>query len=123
MTSPADPAHAGYMPPAVANLTTKKDPISLADLAKANGVDGAPIWVAIKDQVFDVSSKPDMYGPGGGYHVFAGRDGSKGLGIGSLKVEDAVPDEGKLGPAEQKVLDDWLVFFQKRYNQIGVVKK
>jgi membrane-associated progesterone receptor component len=36
-----------------------------------------PIYVAIKGVVFDVSPKRDIYGPGGSYHVFAGRDATR----------------------------------------------
>ncbi len=36
--------------------------------------------MAIKGKVFDVSGKRDMYGPGAGYNVFAGKDASRGLG-------------------------------------------
>eukprot|EP00879_Flechtneria_rotunda_P007839 GHRR01008215.1.p1 GENE.GHRR01008215.1~~GHRR01008215.1.p1 ORF type:complete len:200 (+),score=77.25 GHRR01008215.1:114-713(+) len=36
-----------------------------------------PIYMAILGQVFDVSAKPEFYGPGGGYAHFAGTDGSK----------------------------------------------
>jgi hypothetical protein len=95
--------------------------------------------------VFDVSSKRDVYGPGGSYHVFAGKDGSKGLGKSSLKPEDAVPDYSSLTQEELKVLDDWVALyviyvallltipacavldqnwmlsFKKRYNIIGKV--
>lgn len=90
-------------------------------LQTKTGVNGAPIWVAVKGLVFDCSAKPDMYGPGAGYHIFAGKDGSKALGLGSLKPEDAVADYSKLGPDEMKTLDNWLKFFQARYNQVGVV--
>jgi len=86
-----------------------------------DGANGGPIWVAIKGLVFDVSAKPDMYGPGGSYHIFAGKDGSRALALGSLTAENAVPQYSDLGPAELKVLEDWLVFFQKRYPQIGKV--
>lgn len=48
-----------------------------ADLLKYDGSGGSEIYVAVKGQVFDVSSKADMYGPGGNYHVFAGKDASK----------------------------------------------
>ncbi|KAG9046888.1 hypothetical protein FS837_003473 [Tulasnella sp. UAMH 9824] len=41
-----------------------------------------------------------------------GKDGSKALGLGSLKPEDAVADYSKLGPDEMKTLDNWLKFFQ-----------
>jgi hypothetical protein len=36
--------------------------------------------LAIKGTVFDVTAKRAMYGPGAGYNVFAGKDGSVGLG-------------------------------------------
>jgi membrane-associated progesterone receptor component len=62
-----------------------------------------------------------MYGPGAGYHIFAGKDGSKGLGLSSLKPEDAVPDWSGLDEAAVKVLNQWHDFFSKRYNVVGKV--
>lgn len=48
------------------------------ELLKFDGSDvDKPIYVAIKGNVFDVSTKKDMYGPKGGYKCFAGRDSSK----------------------------------------------
>ena len=61
--------------------------------------------------MFDVTRKREVYGPGGSYHIFAGRDGSRGLGLSSLKPEDAVPDYSTLTENERKVLDDWHAFF------------
>ena len=61
--------------------------------------------------VFDVSSKRATYGPGGSYHVFAGKDASRALGMSSLKVEDAVPDYSTLSPEDTKTLNDWHGFF------------
>lgn len=61
--------------------------------------------------VFDVSHKRDTYGPGGSYHLFAGKDASKALGKSSLKEEDAVPDYSNLPEPEMKVLNDWHAFF------------
>ena len=93
-------------------LTT---PIPRAELAKHDGSNPTlPIYVAIKGDVFDVSAKKEMYGVGAGYNVFAGKDGSVGLGKSSLKPEDARPDyESLLEPAERKVLDQWYGFFEK----------
>ncbi|KAG0008116.1 hypothetical protein BGZ80_003835, partial [Entomortierella chlamydospora] len=65
------------------------------ELAQKDG-SGEEIFVAIKGTVFDVSAKKAMYGPGGGYHCFAGKDASK-----------------------RKTLDDWCVFFEKRYAIVG----
>ena len=59
-----------------------------------------------------MSAKREMYGPGKSYNIFAGKDGSKGLGLSSLKDEDAIPDYSTLPPTEMKVLDDWHAFFR-----------
>jgi hypothetical protein len=62
--------------------------------------------------VFDVTHKSDVYGPGKSYNIFAGKDGSKGLGMSSLKTEDAVPDYSTLEEKDRKTLDDWHAFFE-----------
>lgn len=64
-----------------------------------------------------------MYGVGGGYHVFAGKDASKGLGgafdnpadlgMSSLEAKDAVADYSGLDEKQRKTLDQWESFFEK----------
>ena len=68
------------------------------------------VWVNAGD-IFDVSRKADVYGPGRSYHIFAGKDGSRGLGMSSLKSEHAVFDYSTLNESEMKVLDEWHSFF------------
>jgi predicted heme/steroid binding protein len=70
-----------------------------------------PLSSAISGTVFDVSAKADVYGAGRSYNLFTGKDGSKGLGMSSLKEEHAVPDYTDLNEADRKVLDDWHGFF------------
>lgn len=108
----------------------KDDPFTLLQLKEFDGSDPSkPIYVSIKGitvpesmllstiwldmigTVFDVSHKRDVYGTGQGYNVFAGKDGSRGLGMSSLKPEDAVPDYSTLDEKDLKVLDDWHSFF------------
>lgn len=63
------------------SLIPQNDPISSSDLSQYDGSDPSkPIYVAIKGKVFDVTPKREMYGPGAGYNIFAGKDASKGLG-------------------------------------------
>ncbi|KAG7451736.1 cytochrome b5 [Guyanagaster necrorhizus] len=101
----------------------KDDPYTLEELRQYDGSDPSkPIYVSIKGTVFDVTRKGDVYGPGKSYSVFAGKDGSRGLGMSSLKVEDAVPDYSVLDAKDMKVLDDWHAFFLKRYPVVGRVK-
>ncbi|KAK0491799.1 cytochrome b5, partial [Armillaria luteobubalina] len=101
----------------------KDDPYSQEELRQYDGSDPSkPIYVSIKGTIFDVTRKADVYGPGKSYSVFAGKDGSRGLGMSSLKVEDAVPDYSVLDEKDTKVLDDWHAFFLKRYPIVGRVK-
>ncbi|KAJ7089996.1 progesterone binding protein [Mycena epipterygia] len=111
------------MQPAREDLAPPKDdPFTLAQLKEFDGSDPSkPIYVSIKGTVFDVSAKADVYGAGRSYNIFAGKDGSKGLGMSSLKEEHAIPDYSELNEADRKVLDDWHGFFTKRYNIVGRV--
>jgi hypothetical protein len=59
-----------------------------------------------------VSANAKTYGPQGSYHVFAGKDGSKGLGLSSTDPADAVPDYTSLNPQQLQVLDQWFLFFK-----------
>jgi membrane-associated progesterone receptor component len=52
-----------------------------------------------------------MYGPGGAYALFAGKDASRALGLSSLKPEDAVPDWSTLDVEALKTLGGWYDFF------------
>ncbi|KAG5637555.1 hypothetical protein H0H81_004132 [Sphagnurus paluster] len=90
----------------------KDDPYTTEELKKYDGsTPGLPIYVAIKGTIFDVSAKADVYGPGKSYNIFAGKDGSKGLGMSSLKPEHAVADYSGLDEKDRKVLEDWHSFF------------
>lgn len=67
-----------------------KPTIELTDiqLARYNGEDPSlPIYVAVNGSVFDVSANPSMYGPGGGYSFFAGRDAARAFVSGCFKED------------------------------------
>lgn len=50
--------------------------------------DVTPAYIALRDEIFDVSSKPEHYKKNGGYHLFAGHDASYSLATGSLDPTD-----------------------------------
>ncbi|KAG6872926.1 hypothetical protein C0995_005184 [Termitomyces sp. Mi166 len=110
---PAQKPLKSIMQPARDDLAPPKDdPYTTEELKKYDGsTPGLPLYVAIKGTIFDVSHKASIYGPGCSYSIFAGKDGSKGLGMSSLKPEDAVADYSGLNEADRKVLDDWHTFF------------
>ncbi|KAK3325453.1 cytochrome b5-like heme/steroid binding domain-containing protein [Apodospora peruviana] len=99
----------------------KTDPISPETLVDADGTEGKKCYVAIKGIVYDVTGNK-VYQPGGSYHVFAGKDASQALAKSSTKLEDVKPEWKHLDDKEQKVLNDWVTFFSKRYNVVGVVE-
>ncbi|RYP93013.1 hypothetical protein DL770_000887 [Monosporascus sp. CRB-9-2] len=99
----------------------KEDPISLEDLAKANGTEGQKAYVAIKGKVYDVTGNK-AYQAGGSYHVFAGKDASRALAKTSTNPDDVKPEWQDLDDKEKSTLNDWVTFFSKRYNVVGVVQ-
>lgn len=63
-----------------------------AQLLTYDGTDPSkPIYLALNGTIYDVSSSPQTYGPGGSYHFFAGRDAARAFLTGCF-AEDAVPD-------------------------------
>ncbi|KAJ6160376.1 hypothetical protein N7470_003772 [Penicillium chermesinum] len=69
-------------------------PVNLtpAQLSLYNGSDkNLPIYLAVNGSIFDVSANPRMYGPGGAYGFFSGRDATRAFVTGCFK-EDLTPD-------------------------------
>ena len=75
----------------------------------------------VKGKVYDVSGKA-AYAPGGQYHVFAGKDASRALAMTSVKSEDVKPEWSDLSDKEKSTLEDWVTYFRKRYNVVGVME-
>ncbi|OQR92554.1 heme/steroid binding domain-containing protein [Thraustotheca clavata] len=97
---------------------------TLDELRTFNGENGQPIYLAIKGQVYDVSEKEDFYGPGGGYHLFAGREAGRALAKMSFEAADLDnTDVTDLNFMEKEVLNDWIVKFRdlNAYPQVGRV--
>ncbi|KAI9920086.1 hypothetical protein PsorP6_015733 [Peronosclerospora sorghi] len=82
------------------------------ELLPFNGEHGQPIYIAVLDEVYDVSRKRDLYGPGEGYHVFAGRDASRALAKMSFEKEDLESDDlSDLSFMDKETLNDWVTKF------------
>ncbi|KAI0521836.1 cytochrome b5-like heme/steroid binding domain-containing protein [Xylaria bambusicola] len=113
-----------FEPKAPVNLDPPKDdPITLEELAQADGTEGRKAYVAIKashrfsqaplhrieiGKIYDVTGNK-MYAPGAGYNVFVGKDASRALAMTSTKPEDVKPEWRDLPDNQQKVLNDWAV--------------
>ena len=89
---------------------------------------GPKVYVALKGKVFDVSSN-EVYKEGGGYHAFAGRDAS--VALAKMDFADHLMDpskthwskNGEIDEKQMKVLDEWVVFYEKRYKIIAKLEE
>lgn len=76
------------------SLEKQKGPIHLTptELSLYNGTDPSlPIYLAVNGTIFDVSANRMMYGPGGHYNFFTGRDASRAFVTGCFQ-EDLTHD-------------------------------
>lgn len=65
----------------------------------------------------------NFYGPGGPYHLFAGKDASRALAKMSFEEKDLTGDISGLGVFELEALQDWEYKFMSKYVKVGTLKK
>ncbi|EQC39164.1 hypothetical protein SDRG_03370, partial [Saprolegnia diclina VS20] len=119
--APAPPAPTPAAAPTPEKPAVVARYFTLDELRPFNGEDGKPIYVAIKGDVYDVSTKADFYGPGAGYHLFAGRETARALAKMSFEAADLDnTDISELNFMEKEVLNDWIVKFRD-FNSYPIV--
>ena len=79
-----------------------------------------PILLAINGKVYNVDSNRNMYGPGGSYHHFTGKDASRAFVTGCFKTGLTFDLRG-LNERQKKSLDYWSNFFEDspKYSRVG----
>ena len=96
------------------------------EIKKCDGSKGNPIFILIRGDVFDVTKGANFYGPGAGYHGFAGRDAT--IMLATMKTDPNDPSLvgktfDKLTAAELETLEHWYTnVFTKKYSMIGHLK-
>ncbi len=100
-------------------------PVRESELSIANGEDGCPLYVAVADPfsssvtVFDMEAGREFYGPGGPYHLFAGRNATVGLAKSSLSPAAMDDDISSLTASERDTHAQWYAKFQYKYPIVG----
>ncbi|KAL8665412.1 MAG: hypothetical protein Q9202_002305 [Teloschistes flavicans] len=69
-------------------LTLNPDQLSLYNGTSAH----LPIYLALNGSIYDVTASPHLYGPGGAYHMFAGRDATRAFITGCFDAANLVGD-------------------------------
>lgn len=91
------------------------------ELSKYNPSDEDPIYLALLGHVFDVSKTRKLYGAGGGYDFFAGKDATRAFITGDFK-EDLHDDLTGFTPEQYKSIVEWKDFYRKDYKYVGKVE-
>ncbi|XP_034034876.1 neuferricin isoform X1 [Thalassophryne amazonica] len=94
-------------------LTTRE--LSLYD----GEVTSKGLYLAILGHVFDVQKGYKHYGPGGAYHLMAGKDASLAFITGDFTEGSLTDDVSSLSPVQVVALYDWLAFYQREYHPVG----
>ncbi|KAM9385938.1 neuferricin [Pholidichthys leucotaenia] len=96
--------------------------LSRQALSQYDGEEGSKgLYLALLGRVFDVHSGQKHYGPGGAYHFMAGKDASLAFVTGDFSESGLTDDVSSLSPLQVLALYDWLAFYQREYQQVGVV--
>ncbi|XP_014676778.1 PREDICTED: neuferricin-like [Priapulus caudatus] len=84
------------------------------------GSDG--LYLALLGKVYDVSKGSSHYGPGGGYHGFAGKDGTRAFVTGQFDADGLIPEVDGLSHQDYLGLEEWEKFYKKDYKYVGKVR-
>ena len=78
--------------------------------------------MAIKGNVFDVSSAKDFYGKGGSYEVFAGKDCTRAIALWTKNPSDVKADISDLNKDQLEQLDTiYNTLYKVKYKIVGVM--
>lgn len=100
--------------------------LTIKELSRFDGNDpSAPIYIAINGSVYDVTSAPEIYGPGGPYRFFSGKDAARAFVTGCFQNPDEFTyDLRGLDPGEAaNDIKSWQDYFDHsdRYWYVGTV--
>ncbi|KAL5258036.1 hypothetical protein ACHWQZ_G012851 [Mnemiopsis leidyi] len=76
-------------------------------------------WVAVLGQIYDVTAGKRMYGSGGSYHFFAGKDGSRAYSTGQFDDEGLTDDLKGMTAEQIGEVYNWINIFSKKYPFVG----
>lgn len=116
---PASPAGAGANAGGETREALSLGAVKLQDLVEYDGVTNERILICLRGVVYDVTRRPDMYGPGAAYSFIAGKDASRALAEMSIDPDLVnLPLQG-LSQQQLDALHTWETFFKNKYAVVG----
>ncbi|KRX38535.1 Neuferricin [Trichinella murrelli] len=104
-------------------LSSSKNRLHFFTKSELSSYDGSVkskgLYLAILGRIYDVSRGREHYGPGGAYHIFAGRDATRAFVTGDLSAEGASDDLTNLSNEEIIAVQQWADFYDKEYELVG----
>ena len=84
-----------------------------------DGVQNQRTLISLRGVVYDVSRRPDMYGPGSAYGFLAGKDASRALA--EMSIDESLVNKSLEGLSQQQIdaLHTWETFFKNKYAVCG----
>jgi len=112
-------AESGPPPPCAEQLE-----LGLPELHGFAGAGGGRVLVSLAGEILDVSAGRELYGPGGGYSLLAGRDVTRCLATMSLEPSELddlgwEPDNAE----DEKALGQWREKLKAKYPVAGSLRK
>lgn len=90
------------------------------DLKAFDGQDANKgVYLSFLGTVYDVTRGIKHYGPGGTYHIFAGRDATRAFVTGNFEEDYLLDDVTDLEPAAFSGIREWEQFYQRDYKLVG----
>lgn len=96
--------------------------MTLEQLSEMDGrTETTPIYISVKGNIYDVSAAREMYGPGGAYSGFSGRDATRGFANGCMEERCMTSSLEGLTEVERKEIDRWVELYHNhdKYTYIG----
>lgn len=85
----------------------------------------APLYLAIRERIYDVSAAWAFYGPGKSYHGLVGRDATRAFCTGCLEEVCLISSLHGLTEAQAREADRWVELYEHhdKYHLVGLLRE
>jgi len=84
----------------------------------------APLYLAIRGRIYDVTAGAAFYGPGRSYHKLVGHDATRAFCTGCLEPDCLISSTQGLSESQQREADRWIELYEHhdKYKLVGRIR-